>query len=129
MATAAENRQIVEDAYRAMAEGNIKAFVAVLDPEIVVSEPERLPYGGTFTGVKEVLGMFGQAGPVLDAGRLVVEHSVADEDRVAVLLRIPLRSGAGDALIAEHWQMRDGKAVRLDVFWADPTIVAAAAAA
>ena len=125
MATASENKEIVAGAYAALAGGDVKGFLAILDPDIQVSEPACLPYGGTYSGTKEVLGMFAKAGPVVDGGRTVVEHLVADGDRVVALLTVPLRSGGGEASISEHWQLRDGKAVRLDVFWADPTIAMA----
>jgi ketosteroid isomerase-like protein len=121
------SRKIVADAYEAVTQGNFKGFLGVFDERIVVSEPACLPYGGTFTGVKEVIGMLGKAGPYLDSGKLVVEYLAADGDRVAALLRIPLRDGSGEATIAEHWLLRDGKAVELSVFWSDPSVVPAAA--
>ena len=70
--------------------------------------------------------MFGKAGPLLDSGKTVVEQIFGDGDHVAAVLRIPLRDGSGEAVMAEHWTMRDGKAVELDVYWRDPTIVGAA---
>jgi hypothetical protein len=90
-----------------------------------VHEPEALPHGGTYRGLDELKGMFAKAGPVLDASKLVVDELTADEDRVVALIRIPLRSGGGDAVISEHWRLRDGKAVSLQVFWLDPAIVVA----
>ena len=65
--------------------------------------------------------------PVLDSSKLVVEELGGDDDRVIALLRIPLRSGAGEALISEHWRMRDGKATHLQAFWFDTRPAAAAA--
>ena len=118
------SRAIVAGAYNAMVAGDFKAFLGVLDPEIVVSEPACLPYGGTFTGIKEVLGMLGQAGPYLDSGKTQVDYVIADGDRAVALLRIPLRDGSGEATIAEHWLLRDGKAVELSVYWSDPSVVA-----
>jgi ketosteroid isomerase-like protein len=123
MATAAENKQIVSDAYRALASGDVKGFLGVLHPEIEVHEPAALPYGGTYHGVGELIGMFGKAGPVLDSGALVVDSLTADEDRVIAVIRMPLRSAAGEALIAEHWTLADGKATQIQVFWFDTTIV------
>jgi ketosteroid isomerase-like protein len=118
-----ENVQIVKDAYDALAAGDIKGFIGVLDPNVTVREPDCLPYGGTVTGMQEVLGMFGKAGPILDSSKTVVEQLFGAGDHVAAVLRIPLRDGTGEAVMAEHWTMRDGKAVELDVYWRDPTIV------
>jgi ketosteroid isomerase-like protein len=123
MSDASTNVEIVKGAYDALASGDVKGFIGVLDPGITVREPECLPYGGTFIGMQEVLGMFGKAGPLLDSGKSVVESIFGDGDRVAAVLRIPLRDGSGEAVMAEHWTLRDGKAVELDVYWRDPTIV------
>jgi ketosteroid isomerase-like protein len=122
--TPAENKQIVSDAYDALATGNVKGFLGVLAPDIEVREPDALPHGGTYRGMDELMGMFGKAGPLLDSSALVVESLTADEDRVIAVLRMPLRSGAGEALMCEHWRMLDGKATHLHVFWFDTRIAA-----
>jgi ketosteroid isomerase-like protein len=127
MPESSQNKQIIQDAYDAMAGGHVKGFLAALDPEIEVREPDALPYGGVYRGIDELLGMFAKAGPVLDSSRMVVQALTAEEDRVIALLRIPLRDGTGEALISEHWRLRDGKAFELQVFWFDLSLVAAAA--
>jgi ketosteroid isomerase-like protein len=118
---ATDNKQIIADAYAAMASGHVKGFLAALDPEIVVREPASLPHGGEYHGIPELLGMFGKATKVL-GGPLVVDSLTAEEDRVAAVIRVPLADGSAEALIAEHWVLRDGKAVSLDVFWQDTSI-------
>ena len=118
-----DNVEIVKGAYDALAAGNIQGFIGTFDPGVIVREPECLPYGGTFTGMQEVLGMFGKAGPILDSGKTVVEQLFGSGDHVAAVLRMPLRDGSAEAVLAEHWTMRDGKCVELDVYWRDPTIV------
>jgi ketosteroid isomerase-like protein len=122
--TPAENKQIVSDAYTALASGDVKGFLGVLAPDIEVREPGPLPYGGTYHGIGELMGMFAKAGPILDSAKLAVESLTADEDRVIAVLRMPLRSGAGEALIAEHWRLENGKATHIHVFWFDTTIAA-----
>ncbi len=124
MATATQNKQIILDAYESMARGDVKGFLGVLDEGIEVREPDALPYGGTYRGIGELMGMFATAGPVLDSSGLVVDELSGDDDRVIALLRIPLRSGAGEALISEHWRMRDGKATHLQAFWFDTRLAA-----
>jgi ketosteroid isomerase-like protein len=127
MATTTQNKQIISDAYEAMAAGDVKGFLGVLDETIEVREPDALPYGGTYRGIGELLGMFAKAGPVLDSSKMHVEQLVADDDTVVALLRIPLRSGTGEALLSEHWRLKDGKATHLQVFWFDTRLAAAAA--
>jgi ketosteroid isomerase-like protein len=123
-----QNKQIIQDAYDAMVSGNVKGFLEALDPEIEVREPDALPYGGVYRGIDELLGMFAKAAPVLGSSRMVVAELIAEGDSVVALLRIPLRDGSGEALISEHWRLRDGKAVELQVFWFDTGLVAATAA-
>jgi ketosteroid isomerase-like protein len=123
-----QNKQIIQDAYDAMASGNVKGFLGILDPQIEVREPDALPYGGVYRGIDELLGMFAKAAPILDSSRMVVAELIAEGDNVVALLRIPLRDGSGESLICEHWRLRDGKAVQLQVFWFDTGLVAATAA-
>jgi ketosteroid isomerase-like protein len=125
MATSTENKQLVEDAYAAMVGGDIKGFLAVLDSGVEVIVPPALPYGGTYRGVREFIAMLPKAAPVLDTDNLVVESLIADADRVVAILRVPLRSGAGEAVILENWRMLDGKATQLQVFWFDTGLVTA----
>ena len=122
MATAAENKQIVSDAYAALANGNPGGFLGVLAPDIEVREPDTLPHGGTYRGMDELIGMFRTAGALLDSGGTVVDSLTADDDRVVAVIRMPLRSGAAEALITEHWTLRDGKATHIHVFWFDTSI-------
>ena len=122
-AAASENKRIIRDAYDAMAGGDVRGFLGVLDEQIEVREPDGLPHGGLYRGLGELKEMFVKAAPVLDVGGMVVDDLVAEEDRVVAVLRIPLRSGGGEALISEHWRLRDGKAVSLRVFWFDPSLV------
>jgi ketosteroid isomerase-like protein len=127
MTTTSENKQTIKAAYEAMASGDVRGFLGVLDEQIEVREPDGLPHGGVYRGIGELKGMLVKAAPVLDASRLVIDDLVAEEDRVVAVLRIPLRAGGGEALICEHWRLRDGKAVTLQVFWFDPSLVAVAA--
>jgi ketosteroid isomerase-like protein len=122
MATPAENKQLIRDAYDAMIAGDVKGFLGILHESIEVREPDALPYGGTYRGIGELMGMFAKAGPVLDTPKMVVEDLTADDDRVVATLRVPLRSGAGEAHMSEHWRIADGKATHLQVFWFDPSL-------
>ena len=88
-----------------------------LDEQIEVREPDGLPHGGSYTGLDELKRMFGKAAPLLDVAKLEVQELTADEDRAVALLLMPLRNGPGEALISEHWRLRDGKAVALQAFW------------
>jgi ketosteroid isomerase-like protein len=123
MSDSVANKKIVRRAYEAMAAGDVRGFIAALDERIEVHEPDGLPHGGSYVGLDDLKQMFGKAAPVLDVGKLELDELTAEEDRVVALLRIPIRKGGGIALISEHWRLRDGKAVELQAFWFDPTLV------
>lgn len=118
-----ENKEIVRRAYEGMASGDVKAFLGALDQEIEIVEPDCLPYGGVYRGTDEVLAFLQQAAAVVEPGRLAIEDLLAEGDRVVAVLRLGLRDGS-EALVSEHWRLRDGKAVELRVFWFDPSRVA-----
>jgi ketosteroid isomerase-like protein len=126
MQQAVTNREQVAGAYDALAAGDVKAFLAVLDDEIVLREPACLPYGGVARGITEVMALFGRAVPYLDSARLHVEELIEQDERVVAILRIPLRGGDAEARIVELWRLRDGRAVELEAFWSDPTIAGGA---
>ena len=125
MADPITNKQIVNGAYEAMSSGNVRGFLDVLDERIEVREPDGLPHGGTYIGPDELKQMFGKAAPVLDVAKLELLELTAEEDRVVARLRIPVRSGSGQALISEHWRLREGKAIALQAFWFDTGLVTA----
>jgi ketosteroid isomerase-like protein len=121
------NRELVVGAYNALAAGDTRGFLAVLDDHIVLREPACLPYGGVARGRKQVMALFGEAGPYLDSRRMQVEDVFGDGDRVVAVLRIPVRGQEAEARIVELWRLRNGRAVELEAFWSDPTIVTAEA--
>lgn len=126
MSTAAENKQIVQGAYEAMAGGDARGFLGVLAPEIEIHEPPCLPYGGVHRGQGEVIAFLGQAAAFIAPGKLAVTSLVAEGDTVVATLTLGLKDGT-DAEVTEIWRLADGKAVELKVFWFDPTAVTAAA--
>lgn len=77
MQQAATNRELVTGAYEALAAGDVRAFLALLDEHIVLREPVCLPYGGVARGIPEVMALFGRAAPYLE----VREHSRRGTDR------------------------------------------------
>jgi uncharacterized protein len=122
MASAEENKEVVRGAYDGMANGNPKAFLDALHPEITIHEPDPLPYGGTYRGHAEVMEFMKGAAGVMDVSRFDVEDLVADGDTVVARLTVGLHGG-GETMLSEHWTMRDGQAVELRVFCFDPTVV------
>lgn len=119
MTSPTDNKQIVRGAYDAMASGDVGAFMGALDADVEVREPPSLPHGGTYRGLGGLEELFSKAMPILEPGKLDVIQLTADEDRVIALLRLGLKGGS-DALVSEHWRLRNGKVVEVRAFWEDP---------
>jgi ketosteroid isomerase-like protein len=112
------NKMIVADAYAALRDGDAKGFLGVLHPDIVVQEPEFLPYGGVCNGLEEFMEKLPVARTVVDSSRLEILALTAEDDRVAALLRVGVRDSEATVDMSEHWRLVDGKAVELRAFWA-----------
>ena len=115
------NREIVRRVYEASFRGDADAFPNAMHKDFEESVPPILPWGGVHRGpvafMKNVLPLLASA---VDFTSMRLISLSADGDRVAALLNA--RSVRGDELwIAEHWTLRDGKALRLMVFYHDTT--------
>jgi ketosteroid isomerase-like protein len=110
---AADDVQVLRDAYAAFARQDIPAVLAAFDEDITWTTSDSLPFGGTVQGHDGVLGFFGSLSrqftevsvePVefIDAGDTIV---VITHDRVAG------PNGSVDTGAAHLWRMRGGKAV------------------
>ncbi|MDX6645228.1 MAG: uncharacterized protein QOK40_955 [Miltoncostaeaceae bacterium] len=111
----ADDVAILRAGYEAFARGDVPAVLEVFHPEIEWTEPEGYPWGGTYRGHEEVVGLFRTAGEKLGADwQVVPDRFVATGDGVLVLGRHTGRNAAGawEVPFAMVWEMRDGRAVR-----------------
>lgn len=78
----------VRRAFHAFAEADTPAVMAIMAPDIVWVEPEGSPWGGTYRGLEEVLGLFETAGAALGPSwRVEPDRFIKFDDGVAVLGR------------------------------------------
>lgn len=113
------NRDAVAAMYDAANRGDMDGFLGALSPDVVVFEPAFLPYGGTYRGIDGMQTLLGRVGSIYDIGGMVVEHLVADGDRVIGLIRMPIIGTASSAVIAEMSMLRDGKIAEMHIFLHD----------
>jgi uncharacterized protein len=110
------NVEILRDGYAAFGRGDIPAVLAVFDPDIEWIEPEGFPWGRTYRGHDEVVGLFGTAAQMLGPDWRVVPDELlpCGDDHVLALghHRGTGEDGPWAVPFAMVWQMRDGKAVR-----------------
>jgi ketosteroid isomerase-like protein len=97
--------------------GKVDGFWEALHPDIVVHEPDHLPFGGTYTGVEALAGVSAEVAKVLDLGTMELINLTADGERVIPLMKFKL-VGSGQAMyLMEQWRVEDGKIRELRVFW------------
>lgn len=110
-------RDTVLGALAAITRGDIEGFTSALHPEVVVHEPDYLPYGGDFTGKAGFLELFDQATKVIDFPTLEIVSATADETRCVLLMTCKLTTNREQRHITEHWVVQDGLIKDVRVFW------------
>ena len=126
-----ENVDALKAAYEAFASGDLDAAAAILDPEIVVTDHDRvLDTPRQYRGPQGVVQM------AMEAAESFAEHRYEPEgfreagDRVIVSVRRRGRGKVSGIDVDEPqwhvWDFREGKAVRLRTFVSRPDALEAA---
>jgi ketosteroid isomerase-like protein len=112
-----ENKQIIENAYKSFASGDIPGLLETFDENIEWTEAEGFPYGGTYTGANAILenvfmklgseweGFSAVPGEFLDAGDNIVAlgNYSGKYNTSGKNMKVPF---------AHVWTLRDGKIVK-----------------
>jgi ketosteroid isomerase-like protein len=111
------NRAIVRQAYADFAAGDVDAFLAILDPEVVWTDAEGYPYAGTYVGPDALVeGLLARIGAEWTDYTVVTDTYVADGDRVVALgTYTGTYTATGrsvEAPFAHVWQLAEGRVVR-----------------
>lgn len=122
------NIQVVQSAYDRLACGDVPGILALLDPQVEVTEAESLPYGGIYhghTGVQELLGKMFAAWEVFQAHPV---RLVADGDEVIAFLQISGKlRGSGqpiDMPALEVFTLHHQKIVAIQPYYWDTAVLA-----
>ena len=111
-----QNRQLMQAIYDAVSAGDLDGVLNRLADDVVIREPEFLPYGGVYRG-KELFGeLVGKIAKTYDMTQIKADYIVADGERVIGVLRMPDLATGEDVLMAEESVIRDGKVVQMTVF-------------
>jgi ketosteroid isomerase-like protein len=118
-----ENVEIVRKLYEASQTGDMDYVLSVIHPDVVLYEPDSLPYHGVHRGTKNLMNVVGifmqtwknaQIEPktFLDAGEYVIAmvHLSWENQRTGGLFETDL---------AEFWKLEDGKIVEVRPFYWD----------
>jgi ketosteroid isomerase-like protein len=117
MTTARESSAFVCDGLMAGLRGDVDAFLGILHPEVEIHEPAYLPYGGVYRGREAVRSMLRRAGKVVDFSTLEFVSTVAEEDKVVMMMTVNVRSHGEQRHIIEQWVLSDGLVRHVRVFW------------
>jgi uncharacterized protein len=110
------NKEIVEAAYAAFAQGDVPAALGAMSEDIQWTEADGFPLAGTYVGPQAVLeGVFMRLGEVGDDFAVVPEQFVADGDTVVVLGNYTWKhKSSGEPAVvkmAHVWTVDGGKGV------------------
>ena len=113
----------------ALAEKRFDDARGLLHDELVVDEPGGLPFSGKYYGPEGFLQLLGKITERLELKLDPVIHYFVADDTVAMRsrMRFTVRS-SGDSIevgLVEIYKVRDGQISGLDVYYKDPSAVAA----
>jgi uncharacterized protein len=103
----------VRSAYEAVERGDMEAFAAALDDDIVWHE--SMPgFEGDYHGRDEALGLLGRVFQMtgLELNEISIDHILADDSHAAVLLETTVTLGGRQqtSRYVDVYRLRDGKA-------------------
>jgi uncharacterized protein len=118
-----DNKTIVAAFFTAAAANDQAAMAAILDPDIVVTEAESLPFGGRHVGFAAFQALVRRVFLLWRDTRVDVERLIGDGEYVVVLATMHARSKADDAAlsmpIAEVWRLEKGRVKEIRPFYFD----------
>ena len=122
---------VAREFYGRIAAGEFEDAAQLVDPDLVVHEPQELPYGGEYHGFAGFLDLLARLTAVVEiAPASPLEFSDAG-DRVVVQMvgrfTSPVSGRSVDTGVVELLSVRDGRIAELDVFYKDPGAVASLA--
>jgi ketosteroid isomerase-like protein len=116
--------EIMRQGYDALAREDFEAILELMDPQIEIHDRPEAPDARSYHGHEGVLTALGLNLETFEELRFEPEQFIADDDQIVVIVRLHGRGKVSGApvedRIAHHWSIRDGKAVRLQVF-SDPS--------
>jgi ketosteroid isomerase-like protein len=114
-----QNRAIAEAMYKAGIAQDYEGFMAGLADDLVINEPDFLPYRGIFYK-KDFLSLMEKINRFMDLSNITLHYLIADGDRVAACLGIPDQSTGELTHFLEQCTFRDGKVVDIKLFYYNP---------
>ena len=110
------NKQIMQAAYQAFAQGDVPAVLAVMDDKIEWTEADGFPLAGTYVGPQAVVdGVFMRLSEIGDDFAVTPTQFVAEDDTVVSMGAYSWKQrSTGQPVqvkMAHVWTLRDGKII------------------
>jgi ketosteroid isomerase-like protein len=116
-----QTRRLVTTFYRlATGAPTERTMADLIHPDIVIEEPSFFFHHGIHRGVEAMQAISPIVGQLLDRTSIQVKTIVAEDDEAFVVFTVQMADNQDVALIAEYWQVRDGKLALLRMFPHDP---------
>ena len=113
---------IVKSFYEGGARGEITSFADRLAEDFELFVPPSLPWGGHFDKA-QYLSILPRVAATLDFARMRYISLTAEGQHVVALIDIGVQGTDKSVIISEHWDIEDGKAIRLLVAYFDPKVL------
>ena len=115
-------RAIVKSFYDGGARGDITSFADSLDESFELFVPGYLPWGGKFNKAQYV-ALLPRVAETLDFTKMKYVSLSAEDSHVVALIDIPVFGTKESVIISEHWDIANGKAIRLRVAYFDARVL------
>jgi len=112
-----QNRAIVEGMFAAANSGDIDGVFSYLSEDVTIIEPLFMPFGKTYHGKDEFLGLAQILPNYLDVSKITVHYTIADGDRVAACVGITDVATGELTHFIEQFTIKNGKIVENRVFY------------
>ena len=126
---ASEAQALVDKFVTAIAEGRLDDARALLDEDFLVHESGGLPYSGEYRGPQAFFGLLGKMTELMELtlGR-TIQYLLADNTvglRSHLMFTARASGESVEMSLVEIYTVRDGLIAELDVYYKDPSAVAA----
>ena len=122
-------RTIVETFVVAFGDGRLDDAFALLHDDFVVHAAGDVPYSGDYLGAEGFSELLGKMLPALDLTPSPDMEFLVDGDKVVLYYRLTFTARASGASVemgvTEVLTVRDGRIAELDVYYKNPSAVAA----
>lgn len=115
-------KAIVKSFYDGGARGEITSFADRLAENFELFVPPSLPWGGQFNKA-QYLSILPRVAANFNFARMHYISLTAEGKHVVALIDIGVQGTDKSVIISEHWDIEDGKAIRLLVAYFDPKIL------